>query len=203
MKPTESTNGEMGNAARLTNSSSSTTTPATEPRALARAVSLRSTPLTPALGSVAHTYPDPEVKPARRKYSAQYKLQILQQADNCHNGGEVGALLRREGLYSSHLTKWRRQRAAGQLAALEPQKRGVKATEVNPLRGEVARLQRENQRLQNKLKQAETIIDVQKNSHNYWASLWTTARGANLSCASPLQGSRHKGRLSGFEGVKS
>jgi transposase-like protein len=108
--------------------------------------------------------PDPEVpaKAARRRFSAQYKLKILNQLDNCRNSNEVGALLRREGLYSSHLTKWRRLREQGALQRLEPQKRGRKEKEVNPLAKEVARLQRENERLQSRLKQAETIIEVQK-----------------------------------------
>jgi transposase-like protein len=99
---------------------------------------------------------------ARRRFNAQYKLKILAQLDNCRDSGAVGALLRREGLYSSHLTKWRRQREQGQLAALAPQKRGRKNSPPNPLAVEVARLQRENERLTKKLCQAETIIEVQK-----------------------------------------
>lgn len=118
------------------------------------------------LTSVASTraIADPEVpaKAARRRFSAQYKLKILEQLDRCRNSNEVGALLRREGLYSSHLTKWRRLREQGALQGLEPQKRGRKEKEVNPLSREVARLQRENERLQVRLKQAETIIEVQK-----------------------------------------
>ena len=117
-----------------------------------------------ALSPVAPAPPDPEVeaRPARRKYTAAYKLRILQQADSCSKAGEIGALLRREGLYSSHLVKWRKQREAGDLIALSPQKRGRKEQAVNPLAREVARLQRENDRLQARLKQAETIIEVQK-----------------------------------------
>jgi len=108
--------------------------------------------------------PDPEV-PAhkrRRKLTAQYKLRILREAEQCTRPGEKGALLRREGLYSSSLTRWRRQRDAGILKAMTPQKRGRKATEKNPLSEEVAKLQKENQRLRKKLWQAERIIDVQK-----------------------------------------
>ena len=116
--------------------------------------------------SVARTTaaPDPEVpaKAARRRFSAKYKLKILEQLDGCRNSNEVGALLRREGLYSSHLTKWRRLREQGALQGLEPQKRGRKEKAVNPLAKEVARLQRENERLHSRLKQAETIIEVQK-----------------------------------------
>ena len=91
--------------------------------------------------------PAPEV-PAykrRRKLTAQYKLRILKEAEQCTRPGEKGALLRREGLYSSSLTRWRRQRDEGILQAMAPQKRGRKATEKNPLTEEVARLQKENQ----------------------------------------------------------
>src|SRR4030042_5146359 len=108
--------------------------------------------------------PDPEVtesKP-RRKYTARYKLNILDEIDSCTQQGQIGAILRREGLYSSNLTSWRRQRDKGLLDALSPQKRGRKAVERNPLSLEVARLQRENERLKRKLRQAETIIEVQQ-----------------------------------------
>ena len=105
---------------------------------------------------------DPEVVPKakRRKFSAKYKLRILEEADSCTEAGQVGALLRREGLYSSHLTTWRRQRDEGVLKGLSPQKRGRKRKDE--LEREVARLQRENERLQASLEQAETIIEVQK-----------------------------------------
>lgn len=107
--------------------------------------------------------PDPEVssKPVRRKFTAEYKLRILAEADNCTKPGEIGALLRREGLYTSHLTQWRRKRRDGSLGALTDAKRGPKPGR-NPLAGEVARLEREVERLKRKLDQAETIIDVQK-----------------------------------------
>lgn len=107
--------------------------------------------------------PNPEVleKAQRRIYSAEYKLRILQETDTCGEG-QIGAILRREGLYSSHLTTWRRQRQAGQLAALSDHKRGRKPTPVNPLQAEVERLRRENQRLNQRLEQAELIIDIQK-----------------------------------------
>jgi len=105
--------------------------------------------------------PDPEVVPQakRRQFSAKYKLRILTEADQCTQRGEIGALLRREGLYSSHLTTWRRQRDRGQLAGLTPKKRGHKS---NPQAVELARLQRENERLKARLEQVETIIEVQK-----------------------------------------
>lgn len=108
--------------------------------------------------------PDPEVheKRPRRNFTAKYKLRILDEADACTKQGELGALLRREGLYSSNLTTWRKQRQKGLLNALKPKKRGRKRKEVNPLAKKVAQLERENLRLQKKLKQAETIIEVQK-----------------------------------------
>jgi transposase len=106
--------------------------------------------------------PDPEVMPKakRRKFSAEYKRRILEEADSCTEPGQIGALLRREGLYSSHLTTWRRQRDRGLIQALSPKKRGRKRKDE--LEREVARLQRENARLQASLEQAEMIIDVQK-----------------------------------------
>ena len=108
--------------------------------------------------------PDPEVaeKKPRRKFTAKYKLQILREADECTEPGQLGALLRREGLYSSNLSIWRRQREEGLLDALSPRKRGRKEKEKNPLAPKVAQLERENERLRKKLKKAEIIIDVQK-----------------------------------------
>ena len=105
--------------------------------------------------------PDPEVVPRakRRHFSAKYKLRIMTKADQCTQRGEIGALLRREGLYSSHLTTWRKQRDQGQLQGLAPQKRGRKP---DPQAAELARLQRENAQLRRRLEQAELIIDVQK-----------------------------------------
>jgi len=97
-------------------------------------------------------------RPARRRFTAEYKLRILQEADRCGSGA-LGALLRREGLYSSHLTTWRRQRETGALAALTAKKRGPK---VDPQAQELARLQRENAKLQARLAQADLIIDAQK-----------------------------------------
>ncbi|MBM3280444.1 MAG: transposase [Candidatus Handelsmanbacteria bacterium] len=93
----------------------------------------------------------------RRRFSADYKRRILHEADQCRQPGQIGALLRREGLYSSHLSCWRQQRERGELGTLQ---RGKKA--ADPAVKEVARLQRENTRLQGRLKQAETIIAVQK-----------------------------------------
>jgi transposase-like protein len=96
-------------------------------------------------------------RPQRRSFSADYKRRILQEADHCTLPGQMGALLRREGLYSSHLTTWRRQRERRELGS---RKRGQPA--ADPAVKEVARLRRENARLQVRLEQAETIIAVQK-----------------------------------------
>jgi len=108
--------------------------------------------------------PDPEVpeKARRRRFSGAYKLEILQAVDACSQPGEIGALLRREGLYSSHLSKWRQQRDAGALEGLRPKKRGRKARPVDPQAKRITQLERENVRLRHKLEQAEMIIDVQK-----------------------------------------
>src|SRR4030095_6174195 len=108
--------------------------------------------------------PDPEVVPkaSRRTFSAAEKLRILNEADACTQSGQIGALLRREGLYSSHLVKWRRLRAAGLIQALAPQPRGPKPPPPDPVAEELAQLRKENARLQGRLAQAELIIDVQK-----------------------------------------
>ena len=106
--------------------------------------------------------PDPEVvlKAKRRQYTAKYKLRIVREADACTEPGQIGSLLRREGLYSSYLSKWRQQREDGQLQALSSKKRGRKPED--PSVEELAQLQRENERLRARLEQAEIIIDVQK-----------------------------------------
>ena len=108
--------------------------------------------------------PNPEVpeKPVRRRFTAEYKLRILAEADRCTAAGQLGELLRREGLYSSHVSTWRRQRDEGMLAGLTPKRRGRKAKPKHPLSDENERLRRENQRLKDQLRQAELIIDVQK-----------------------------------------
>jgi|SRR5579872_5029697 len=108
--------------------------------------------------------PDPAVpeRPDRRRFTAEYKLRILQEAERCVQAGDVGALLRREGLYSSHLANWRQLRDEGSLSGLTPKRRGRKPALDAPLVAENDRLKRENQRLAAKLRQAETIIEVQK-----------------------------------------
>ena len=108
--------------------------------------------------------PSPELsdRPRRRTFTAQDKLRILAETDRATATGGIGAILRREGLYSSALTDWRRQRDAGAFTALVPGKRGPKAAERNPLSAEVTALQRDNARLALRLTRAEAIIDIQK-----------------------------------------
>ena len=107
--------------------------------------------------------PDSEVvaRPRRRRFTAEYKRSILDQADAAQDSRTVGALLRREGLYASHLTTWRRQRKQGEIDALTAKKRGPKVV-VSPLVKQNRELQATNDRLTRKLKNAELIIEVQK-----------------------------------------
>ena len=116
-------------------------------------------PGTPVHGVVG-VRPDPETpaKAQRRRFDVDYKLKVLQEADACGPGG-VGALLRREGLYSSQLTDWRRQRAAGQAAGLRPKRRG--RGEPNPASARIAQLEREVRRLTAELERANLVIEVQ------------------------------------------
>jgi transposase len=100
-------------------------------------------------------------RPRRRRFTAEYKRSIIDEADAARDAGAVGALLRREGLYCSHLATWRRQRKQGELDALRPKKRGPKVV-VSPLVKENRELQAANARLAKKLKNAELIIEVQK-----------------------------------------
>ena len=108
--------------------------------------------------------PDPEVpaKATRRRFTAEYKRRLLIEADACKQAGELGALLRREGLYSSHLAAWRKQREAGSLKGLTPKKRGRVPKPRDLVAEENGKLRRENERLRRRLQQAETIIGVQK-----------------------------------------
>jgi transposase len=98
-------------------------------------------------------------KPRRKQFSVAERQRILREADACQGSGEIGAFLRREGIYSSYLTTWRKQKERGELDGLSPQKRGPK---TDPQAIELAKLRRENERLQKKLQQAELIIDIQK-----------------------------------------
>ena len=106
--------------------------------------------------------PDPEVvdRPSRRRFTSAYKMRIIGEADRCTEPGEVGRLLRREGLYTSHLSAWRRAARTGSLKALS-KRRGRKAIERNPLEGKLRKLERENARLEEELRKAHLIIDVQ------------------------------------------
>jgi transposase len=117
--------------------------------------------------------PNPEVaaKAQRRQFSAADRARILNAADACKRPGDVGALMRREGIYSSLLSTWRTQRSNAQRLALEPQRRGPK---VNPMVAQehgMAKLTRENDRLRHQLAQANTIIDVQKKVSSLLAQL--------------------------------
>lgn len=108
--------------------------------------------------------PDPEVAATakRRKFSNSEKRRILEAADRCTQPGEIGALLRREGIYSSHLVAWRKLREANELGGLESKKRGRKADPTIAERRQLVQLTKENDRLRRKLAQAHLIIDVQK-----------------------------------------
>ena len=107
--------------------------------------------------------PDPEVvaKPTRRQFTAEYRLRVLEEADRCTRPGEVGRLLRREGLYSSHLSAWRKARRNGSLRDLTPKKRGAKSAESNPLSPKVRQLEAKVARLEKELATAHTILEVQ------------------------------------------
>jgi transposase-like protein len=97
----------------------------------------------------------------RRQFTAEYKQRILEAADQAAGSGGIGAMLRREGLYSSLLTTWRREREAGVRQALTPSKRGPKSKR-DPVRQVIDKLRRENERLTEQLRKAEMVIDVQK-----------------------------------------
>ena len=120
---------------------------------------------------------DPEVleRPRRRKFSAEYKVRILREAERAKDSGQLGALLRREGLYTSNLTTWRRQFERGVLSALAPKTRGKKAKTVDARDRRIGELERDNERLRKRLEQAETIIEVQKKVS---ALLGTSSPGA-------------------------
>lgn len=107
--------------------------------------------------------PDPEVPATakRRRFSAAYKARIVREADACTVPGEIGALLRREGLYSSQLSRWRKAMREGALAGLDT-KRGSKKDPDTKLRRRVRELERDNARLKRRLQQAETVVEVQK-----------------------------------------
>ena len=101
-------------------------------------------------------------KATRRRFSAAYKLKILREAEACTQPGELGALLRREGLYSSNLTTWRAQRQAGELGGLAPKRRGPAPQAKNPLAVRVVALEREMTRLTARAERAEALVELQK-----------------------------------------
>src|SRR5437899_8804148 len=101
-------------------------------------------------------------KGERRRFTAEYKLEVLREADNCKQSGEIGELLRREGLYWSNLSNWRKQRASGELAGLSAKKRAPQRQEKNPLAERVKELERENSRLQRRSDLAEGMVELQK-----------------------------------------
>ena len=112
-------------------------------------------------GGEATPMADPEVvaRPLRRRFTAEYKLRILEELDRAGPGG-MGAIVRREGLYSSHITAWRQARRRGALGTLS-RKRGRKRKQVDPAAKKLAEVQRENMRLREELRKAQLIIDVQ------------------------------------------
>lgn len=114
--------------------------------------------------SAAAVVPEVEVaeKAARRQFNAEYKRKILKEADACTQEGEIGALLRREGLYSSHLSVWRAARERGEIAGLAPKKRGPKVAPPDPRDRKIAELEREQRRLRARLERAEALVDLQK-----------------------------------------
>lgn len=118
----------------------------------------------PASSAALTAIPDPEVaaKPTRRRFTAEYKLRILREAESQREFGAIGALLRREGLYSTHLSAWRRERERGALETLRARRRGRKRDPSHELRQQIAELEAEKQRLQERLRQAEAIITAQK-----------------------------------------
>ena len=117
----------------------------------------------PTVAAPVSASPELTARPHRRIFTAQDKLRILADTDRAADTGGIAAILRREGLYSSALTDWRRQRDAGALGALTPVKRGPKIAEPNPLAAELALSQKDNARLSLRLARAEAIIELQKN----------------------------------------
>ena len=98
----------------------------------------------------------------RRRFTAEFKREVLRKADACTQPGEIGALLRSEGLYSSHLTTWRQAQERGELAGLAPKKRGRKAVPVDPRDKKIAELERQNAKLTTRAERAEAIAEIQK-----------------------------------------
>jgi len=101
-------------------------------------------------------------KAARRRFTAEYKLKVLREADHCKGSGEIGALLRREGLYWSSLSNWRKQRERGELAGLRGKRRGPRREEKNPVAERVRELELDNARLKRRAERAEGLVELQK-----------------------------------------
>jgi transposase-like protein len=114
--------------------------------------------------------PETEVvaKAKRRRFSAEYKRRILREAEACTKVGELGALLRREGLYSSHLASWRAQRERGEIEGLTPKKRGPRPQERNPLEARVRELERDLAKQRKRAERAEALVEVQKKLSELW-----------------------------------
>ena len=146
-------------------SASSTVLPAAERREAERSEDSRSAAAgkagAPAPLALPRTDPEVVASAKRRTFTAKYKLRLLAEIDAATGPGAIGALLRREGLYSSHLGTWRRERETGMLKGLAPHKRGPKS-KCNPEQAELQKLRRENQRLTEELRKAAIVIDVQK-----------------------------------------
>jgi len=130
--------------------------------------------------------------PKRRSFTAKYKLRILDETDHAADTGGVSAILRREGLYSSALTDWRRARAAGTLGALQPRHRGPQKSPKNPLQAELSKANREVAALRRRLDQAEAIIAIQKKWRDFWTR-WSRRKSAaanhdgHRDCFAPRQ----------------
>ena len=105
-----------------------------------------------------------------RRFSAEYELKILRDADACKKPGDLGALLRREGLYFSNVKTWRKQRRTGELVGLAQKKRGPAPKEKNPLAAKMAALEREVARHKARAERAEALVDLQKKSRRSWGS---------------------------------
>jgi len=143
--------------------------------------------------------------PKRRSFTAKYKLRILDETDRAADTGGISAILRREGLYSSALSDWRGQRAAGTLGALQPRRRGPEKAPINPLQADLTKANRENAALRRRLEQAEAIIAIQKKLQPCWTR-WirrppAAANRDGCGCRfAPVQWPDH-GRLRGAGGV--
>jgi transposase-like protein len=122
-------------------------------------------------------------KPERRRFTVDYKRRIVRETDSCKGSGEIGALLRREGLYSSHLAAWRAARDRGELAGAGTRRRGPSATPVDSRDKQIVDLERENRRLRKRAERAEALVEVQKKSPSSWgSSSITSTRRADADC---------------------